>query len=202
LLGDGHRFHVGRLPSELCPDAEQFELLWELHPSDYHIITMHGQPVKTPRWQQAYGADYHYTGRTNTAIPIPPILEPLAGWTRQTIDERLNGLLLNWYDGTLGHYIGPHKDSTKNMVRGAPIVTVSLGEERIFRLTHPKKKLKRDFLAATGTVFVMPYDTNKAWKHAVPRRARFRGKRISITFRAFVGGQVPQPPEQSAATTC
>lgn len=27
---------------------------------------MHGRKVKTPRWQQAYGADYRYTG--NTAI--------------------------------------------------------------------------------------------------------------------------------------
>ena len=146
---------------------------------------MHGRPVKTPRWQQAYRADYHYTGRTNTALPVPAILEPLHHWARQAIDDRLNGLLLNWYDGALGHYIGPHHDSTKNMVTGAPIVTVSLGEQRIFRLTNPKLKVKRDFLADAGTVSIMPYDTNLAWKHSVPKLARNRGRRISITLRAF-----------------
>jgi alkylated DNA repair dioxygenase AlkB len=185
VLEGCHVFYVGRLPSEFCADAAAFQVLWDLHPCDYHLIKMHGRLVETPRWQQAYGADYHYTGRTNTALPIPPILEPLHNWARQAIDERLNGLLLNWYDGTLGHSIRPHKDSTKNMVCGAAIVTFSLGEQRVFRLTHPKQKLKRDLPAEAGTVFIMPYETNKAWKHSVPKRARYRGGRISITPRAF-----------------
>src|SRR5262249_29056400 len=93
-------------------------------------------------------------------------------------------------------YIGPHHDSVKHMVEGAPIVTVSFGEERIFRLTLEKTvfvegKRKRvidrelDFPAPPGTVFVMPYDTNLAWKHGVPKSARYTGRRISVTFRAF-----------------
>jgi alkylated DNA repair dioxygenase AlkB len=184
-LDESHRLFVGRLPTEVFPDPTAFESLWDLHPDDYHVVKMHGRPVKTPRWQQAYGADYHYTGRTNTALPVPAILEPLHHWARQAIDDRLNGFLLNWYDGALGHYIGPHHDSTKNMVTGAPIVTVSLGEQRIFRLTHPKLKVKRDFLADAGAVSIMPYDTNLAWKHSVPRLARHRSRRISITLRAF-----------------
>jgi len=71
------------------------------------------------------------------------------------------------------------------MVVGAPIVTISLGEERVFRLTHPKRKVTSDFIARDGSVFVTPYETNLAWKHAVPRFARYRGRRISITLRAF-----------------
>jgi alkylated DNA repair dioxygenase AlkB len=184
-LGDGHLFHVGQVPEELLQDVSPFERLWDLHPTEYHLIQMHGRPVRTPRWQQAYGADYHYTGRTNLALPIPPILEPLHAWARCAVDARLCGLLLNWYDGQLGHYIGPHHDSTKSMVRGASIVTVSLGEERIFRLTRPPRKVARDFLAQNGTVFIMPFNTNLVWKHAVPKLARYRGRRISITLRAF-----------------
>ena len=185
VLDDDHHFFVGRLPEDLRPDAAGFEALWALHPDDYHVIQIHGRPVPTPRWQQAYGADYHYTGRTNAALPVPPVLEPLHTWACRAIDERLNGLLLNWYDGQLGHYIGPHHDSTTNMVAGAPIVTVSLGEERVFRLSHPGRKLTKDFVARDGTVFVMPYDTNRAWKHAVPKLARYRGRRTSVTLRAF-----------------
>lgn len=180
-----HAFFSGRLPTTITPDEAQFEALWSMHPEEFHTIMIHGRPVKTPRWQQAFGMDYHYTGRVNQALPIPPILEPFLAWSLAAVHERLNGMLLNWYEGMLGHYIGAHHDSTKNMVTDAPIVTISLGEERIFRLTHPKSKLLRDFDARNGTVFVMPFDTNKAWKHQVPHFARYRGRRISITLRAF-----------------
>ncbi len=119
------------------------------------------------------------------ALPVPADLEPFRDWARHAINEQLNGLLLNWYDGQLGHYIGPHHDSTKNMVDGAPIVTISLGESRTFRLTHPRLKAHKDFFADNGSVFIMPYDTNLAWKHSVPKSTKCRGRRISITLRAF-----------------
>jgi alkylated DNA repair dioxygenase AlkB len=184
-LDGRHAFYTGRLPAGLCPDARGFDRLWALHPAGYHVIHMHGRPVETPRWQQAYGRDYHYTGRVNAALPTPPLLEPLLAWGREAVDPRLNGLLLNWYDGALGHYIGPHHDNTKGLVIGSPIVTVSLGEERVFRLTRPGSKDRRDFRADDGAVFVTPYDTNDAWKHQVPRSARRRGRRVSVTLRAF-----------------
>lgn len=111
VLDDGHHLFVSRLPRELSPDAAGFEALWALHPEDSHVIQMHGQPVKIPRWQQAYGADYRYTGRTNAALPVPTDLVPFLGWARRAVNDRLNGLLLNWYDGDLGHYTGPHRDS-------------------------------------------------------------------------------------------
>lgn len=184
-LGDGHAFHVGRLPAELLPDADGFAALWDAHPPDYHRIVIHGREVETPRWQQAYGADYHYTGQVNKALPVPTSLAPLLAWARQSVHPRLDGLLLNWYDGRLNHYIGAHRDSTTDMVEGAPIVTVSLGERRTFRLRPYKGEGYRDFDAADGVAFVLPYATNQAWTHEVPKSAKLRGRRISVTMRAF-----------------
>jgi len=186
-LDDGRRFHVGRLPAELIPGPARFENLWDIHPVERPMIHLHGRPVRIPRWQQAYGADYHFSGQTSSALPVPSILDPFLAWAKFVIDRRLNGLLLNWYDGRLGHYIGPHRDSTKNMIPGAPIVTISLGEARTFRLTRGDAgpKSVRDFVADSGSVFVLPFDTNNAWKHGVPKRARQLGRRISITVRAF-----------------
>jgi alkylated DNA repair dioxygenase AlkB len=186
-LCGGHTFWVGELPESLCFTAEQFEALWQLQPVDSPTIRMHGRLVKVPRKQQAYGKDYHFSGQTSTALPIPELLTPMVAWARATVDDRLNGVLLNWYDGRLGHYIGKHRDSRANMVDGAPIVTISLGEERKFRLA-PWRRRNEDsveFLADDGRVFVMPYETNLAWTHAVPASRRYTGRRISVTLRAF-----------------
>jgi len=57
-----------------------------------------------PRWQQAYGHAYRYTGSTNRALPVPAVLEPFLTWVQSTVDPRLNGLLLNWYSASMGHY--------------------------------------------------------------------------------------------------
>lgn len=184
-LDDEHLFYSSVLPNDLVLDDRQFESLWVQHPNEFHEIMMHGRLVKTPRWQQAYGKDYHYTGNVNRALAVPPILGPLHRWCQDTIDSRLNGILLNWYDGSLGHYIGAHRDSTTNMCVGAPIVTVSFGQSRVFRLRPWKGKGFRDFQANDGTLFVMPYATNQAWTHEVPKAKRFQKRRISVTLRAF-----------------
>jgi alkylated DNA repair dioxygenase AlkB len=188
-LPGGCLFYVGNVPEALMWDAAAFEAAWRLRPAEKHRIKMFGEDVETPRHQQAFGADYYYTGRVNRALPMPPLLEPLLAWARDAIDARCNGTLLNWYEGP-GHYIGPHHDSTRGMAAGAPIVTASFGETRTFRLSRGKgpAAIVRDFPAPHGTVFVMPYETNRVWKHAVPRSATYRGRRISVTFRAFTGG--------------
>lgn len=185
MLDDTHAFFVGELPAELRLDAAAFEALWALHPEAFHEIKMHGKLVKTPRWQQAYGADYRYTGNVNRALPVPPVLAPLHAWARAQLDERLNGLLLNWYDAERAQYIGKHRDSTIDRVDGAPIITVSYGSERAFRIRPWKGEGFTDFTARDGTVFVLPYATNLAFTHEVPHSAQSTGRRISVTLRAF-----------------
>ncbi len=186
-LGDGLAFFSGALPRKLLWSAAQFEEAWALHPEVKPTIHLHGRAVMIPRWQQAYGEPYHFSGQISRARPVPAILQPLSEWSRSAVDPALNALLLNWYDGP-GHYIGPHRDSTVRMIRGCPIVTVSFGETRTFRLTRgtgsPKRTL--DFPAPAGTVFVLPYATNEVWKHGVPKSVRYTGRRISVTVRGFV----------------
>ena len=80
---------------------------------------------------------------------MSPILEPFLTWAKEAIDGRLNGVLVNWYDGSLGHYIGRHRDSRVNMVSGAPIVTISFGEERIFRLADRVASRLAESVSAT-----------------------------------------------------
>ena len=184
-LDDNHVFWQGQIPDTLDVDDAQFEALWALHPETFHEIKMHGKLINTPRWQQAYGMDYQYTGRVNKALTIPPLLAPYLTWMQDNIHPSLNGILLNWYDAKQKHYIGKHRDSTKNMVPGTPITTLSFGESRVFRLRPWRQKGFQDFQAEHGTVFVMPYETNLAWTHEVPHNKQCTDRRISITFRAF-----------------
>ena len=190
---------VGRLPAALEWDDRVLTDVWRLHPVQRHLVKMVGHWVETPRWQQAYGASYSYTGSKNNALPIPSVLRPLLDWAQADIDGRLNGLLLNWYEGP-DDYIGPHHDSTKNLINGSPIVTISFGETRVFRLTKGKGEQRnvRDFPAPHGLVFVMPWNTNKVWKHEVVKSAKNKGRRMSVTLRAFSEGVLPATSSPSA----
>ncbi|MEL7160532.1 MAG: alpha-ketoglutarate-dependent dioxygenase AlkB [Bacteroidota bacterium] len=185
-LGDDHHLHIFRnVPNFQFTDTE-FSALWESHPAEYHRIVMHGKEVRTPRWQQAYGHNYQYSGSRNNALPITPSLAPFLTWCRQHVDARLNGLLLNWYDGQLGHYIGAHRDSTIGLVKDCPIVTISLGEERIFRMRPHGGSGYQDFSVRHGDALVIPAATNTKWTHEIPKFKRYQGKRISVTVRGYV----------------
>ena len=92
---------------------------------------------------------------------------------------------MNWYDAAHEHYIGPHRDKTNGLVQDAPIVTICPQEERVFRLRPWKATGVVDFPARHGAVFVMPFETNQAFTHEVPHFARYEGRRISVTLRAF-----------------
>ena len=180
-----HLFWVGELPESVRVSEADFERLWALHPADRPMIQIHGRQVAIPRWQQAYGVDYHFSGKTSVALQLPSVLASLLHWGQAAIEGRLNGALLNWYDAALRHYIGHHRDSRDGLVAGAPIVTISLGASRTFRLRPWRGRGFRDFRAQDGAVFVMPYETNLTWTHEVPHRRTDSGRRISVTLRAF-----------------
>ena len=184
-LDETHRFYTGNLPEKLILSADKFDNLWSERPDEYHKILIHGREVDTPRWQQAFGHDYDYTGRVNYARPLLPVLEPLVSWCQNEIDERLNGVLVNWYDVSLLHYIGKHRDSVKDMIAGCPIVTLSFGGSRTFRLRPWKGAGYQDFQARNGSLFIMPFRTNQAYTHEVLRLKRDEGRRISVTLRGF-----------------
>jgi alkylated DNA repair dioxygenase AlkB len=187
-LSDGCTFWTGELPQTLRLPPDAFDALWQTHPDEYADIRVPtGKWVKTPRWQQAYGRDYYFSGQVSSALPMTPMLAPFLEWAQTALDPRINGFLLNWYNAALGHYIGHHRDSRKGLVPGCPIITMSLGQSRVFRL-RPWKGDGRDghvdFDAHAGAVFSTPYDTNLRWTHEIVK-TRQPGRRISITARAF-----------------
>lgn len=196
-LEDENIIYTGSIPLDLIPNQVQFDELWNLHPEEFPEILIYGQQQKLPRWQQVYGADYRYTGQLHRALPLPSLLQPLLSWAQTAIDARANGVVVNWYCGVCGHHIGKHRDSTKNLVEGAPITMMSFGASRVFRLARWKDGGQRhDFVVQNGTLVVLPYATNLAWTHAVLHRKHDEGRRISVTIRAFekYSPRIPEKP--------
>lgn len=159
-LDDRYHIYLSSRAEQFRLDQMAFQALWESHPDDFHEIRIHGRWVKTPRWQQAYGKNYRYTGSRNNALPIPDSLQGFLSWSKEHIDDRLNGLLLNWYDGAQSHYIGAHRDDTRDLHPDSPIVTISLGQERVFRMRPWKQKGFKDLTVRHGDIVVVPWDTN------------------------------------------
>ncbi len=162
-----------------------FEQLWNEHPEEFHNIIINGKEVKIPRWQQAYGKSNEYTGSKNNALPLQEHHQKYIDWCNEQIDPKLNGLLINWYDGKSKHYIGKHRDSTIDLVPGSPIITISHGETRVFRFRPFRGEGFKDFLVNHGDVLVIPWDTNKKFTHEVPHFKKYQDRRISVTLRAF-----------------
>src|SRR5829696_1551196 len=107
-LDEACQLFSGYLPPSLLPDGGQFENLWLLHPDGYNVIPMAGGPVQIPRYQQAFERAYRFSSRVHIPLPAPPSLLQFLTWGKSAVDERPNGVLVNWHDGQIGHYIGAH----------------------------------------------------------------------------------------------
>jgi alkylated DNA repair dioxygenase AlkB len=187
LDADNH-IYTGWLPNELIPDADLLEQIIAMRPIEQQFVQVRGL-VAIPKRQAAYGADYAFSGIVLKAVPTPPILKVFRDWAREEIDPRMNGLLLNWYDGP-DEYIGDHNDEDKDLFAGSPIITIAFGEERKLRMRPNEGPGYKDFSFPHGSFILIPYSTNLHWKHEVPESRKYRGRRVSITGRCFSRGVV------------
>lgn len=187
----------------LVPDKTHFEELWTQHPPNLGKAFLYGKEVMFHRYQQAYGADYAFSGQVATALPLTESGAPQVFHAKKALDHCLHqsgpGLrhrnygacLVNWYDGGR-HSIGAHSDDERGLVKGVPIFILSWGETRLFRQA-PKslsggKKL--DIEVCDGDLLIMGGTCQQTHKHSVPACVARKGGRISLTFRCFVSQQL------------
>lgn len=186
-LDAGFFVYTGRIPEELRPGPEPFETLWGMRPPRLADVVVGGEAMQAPRWHQAYGHDYQFAGYSNRAQPVPDALRGFLAWSQGAVDVRLNGILVNWYDAASKHRIAQHKDSLIGRIPESPIVTITLGAARTFRMLVRGRWI--EFRVGDGDVVVLPEVTNRKFAHSVPHLPGDEGRRISVTIRAFV----PQP---------
>jgi len=174
-----------KLPKSLEPN---FEKLWNRHPANYDSLKLYGKSVEIPRWQQTFGRSYTFSRMQHDPLPIPDELKELFDWANESDYGPFNQMFINWYQNG-HHYIGPHHDDDKELVDNSPIMSISLGTNRKFRIRDSGKNIVRDISMSNGTVLVMCGTFNKDFTHEVPKIAGKKGEqlgqRINITFRRF-----------------
>lgn len=183
-LGDGQVIWLDELPADLVPTDAAFADWWRLHPEDPPTIRVRGYKGPAPRFQQAYGHDYRFSGQTSIAVPLPDQFSAVTEWVKATVHAGINGAVATWYDATQGHYLGAHRDETKDLVPGTPIVTISFGDPRVFRLQRHRLGLRHDIVPTAGQVILLPWAVNRTWTHEIVKTTR-PGHRISLTYRCF-----------------
>lgn len=187
----GH-IQVFDLPDDLKPNPTKFRKLWELHPIEKGKIKLYGKEMESPRWFQTFMKNYTFSKMSHPATELPELFRPYLDYANALCDhvyecDPMNGVLVNWYqDGS--QYIAAHSDTLTDMVPGLPIICVSLGQERIFRIrTKSDKKKVLDLTTRNGSAIVMSYDMQKEYTHEITKQSanKIKGERISITFRRF-----------------
>jgi alkylated DNA repair dioxygenase AlkB len=177
----------------LKPDeaTHYFELLlkkcdWRRHKTSFGPVV--------PRDEAYYGdadARYTYSRRAYSPLPwLPELLELKARVEQATPAEAYsnlglpnvgyNAVLCNLYrDGN--DSVGLHADAEPEM--GPVIASVSLGVERLFRLKSKDGKVALAESLPGGSLLIMAGDTQKGFKHEVPKEPRVTEARINLTFR-------------------
>lgn len=112
----------------------------------------------------------------------------------------LSLLYLKWFINSQLHcirykdgfdYIGEHKDDEKDLMKGCPIASLSLGQPRDFIFRHQDSRGKNacrkiepvNIELEHGSLLLMNHPTNQFWYHSLPQRKKLKNVRINLTFR-------------------
>ena len=180
----------GKIPSIIQINEEEYQKLWDSHPLEKHRIFIFNKYHLVPRWQQAYGKNYKFSGNVAKAKKITNQLKKYLDWANDNELKRgrsnnLNGILVNWYKNG-DDYIGWHSDDETQLDKNSSIYTISLGSERTFKIREKKNKLNvNKFTLENNDFLIMGGNFQKYYQHHLPKTKKCKSSRISITLRSF-----------------
>lgn len=179
------------------PSPEYFNQVWNAHPKTHAIIKMFGKDVPVPRYQQAYGRSYQFSGVTSQSIEetdyiqdmkatLNRILKGLPGRssnisatnddtqrTGKSYDNEFNMCFCNWYEPH--HYIGAHADDERQLYPHSPIASITWGSPRTFVLTavtkgayrNTKSIKRKEYVLEDGDCLIMGGSCQRTHKHEI-----------------------------------
>jgi alkylated DNA repair dioxygenase AlkB len=158
----------------------QAELVWQ-----EEAIFIYGRWVKVPRlmcWHGDKDAWYRYSGVNHRPLPWTPVLQAIRERVEKQCQCSFNSVLANLYRNG-NDSMGCHADDEKELGLNPVIASLSIGDERLFRLHHKKSKEKLDIVLGHGDMLVMAGTLQHHWLHAVPKTKKLKNTRINLTFR-------------------
>jgi alkylated DNA repair dioxygenase AlkB len=158
----------------------QTELVWQ-----EEAIFIYGRWVKVPRLMCWYGdrdAWYRYSGVSHQPLSWTPVLQAIRERVERQGQCSFNSVLANLYRNGEDS-MGCHADDEKELGLKPVIASLSLGDERLFKLHHKQSKEKRDIVLGHGDLLVMAGTLQHHWTHSVPKTKKLKTPRINLTFR-------------------
>jgi alkylated DNA repair dioxygenase AlkB len=164
--------------------ALQADVPWEVH-----RLRLFGREVASPRlscWIGDPGAVYAYSGSTFAPHAWLAVLRPTRTRLHDALAVPFNSVLANLYrDGR--DAMGWHADDEPELGDAPVIASLSLGATRRFALKARAAHGARLALDLPhGSLLVMRGDTQRRYRHALPRTARAVGARVNLTFRRIL----------------
>lgn len=157
------------------------DVRWEVH-----RIRMFGRMVDSPRlssWTGDAEASYRYSGTRFAPQPWLEALQPVRTRLQDETGHPFNSVLVNRYRSG-NDAMGWHSDDEPELGAQPLIASLSLGATRRFAFKHrDDAALKQTLELGHGDLLLMGGDTQRHYKHALPRTAKPVGERINLTFR-------------------
>jgi alkylated DNA repair dioxygenase AlkB len=153
-------------------------------------IIVWGKKIPQPRltsWFGDPGCYYTYSGIHLDPLPWTELLYDIKVKIESAVRSKFNSVLLNYYRDHRDS-IGFHSDDEPELGPRPVIASLSLGAERVFVMKHKtRKELKPVRLRlACGSLLLMKGDTQRHWRHGVPKQAQPCGPRVNLTFRRIL----------------
>jgi len=148
-------------------------------------FTLYGRRVPFPRltaWYGDPGAVYTYSGIRNEPLPWTVPLEGLRALLAARTGVRFNSVLLNQYRHG-GEHMGWHADDEPELGPAPTIASVSVGAERVFEFEHRGDRERIALVLGHGSLLLMEGETQRRWRHRLPKRRAAAGVRVNLTFR-------------------
>ena len=148
-------------------------------------IKIFGKEYDQARMVAWYGEPnicYKYSGIEMITRPWTPELLEIKKNLENFLNVEFNSVLINLYrDGE--DYMGWHSDDEKELGDRPIIASLSLGVPRDFIFKHKVTGEKISLNLKNGDLLVMKGETQKYWKHALPKRLKIKQARLNLTFR-------------------
>jgi alkylated DNA repair dioxygenase AlkB len=185
-IPDAEVYYLLGLPLGRSADEVMQRLLQEV-PWRAEEIVMFGVKMRQPRltaWYGDPGCAYAYSGVRLEPLPWSETLRDIKARIETVTAERFNSVLINYYRDERDS-VGLHSDNEPELGPRPVIASLSLGAERVFVMKHKTVRnlppVRRSL--ASGSLLMMKGETQRNWRHGVPKQTRPCGPRINLTFR-------------------